>query len=39
VGGQLHAPVPVTRWVGGWVAPRAGLDEAAKRKSNLFYGP
>jgi hypothetical protein len=33
VGGQLHAPAalppgkrPGTRFIGGWVGPRAGLD-------------
>jgi hypothetical protein len=24
--------VPGTHWIGGWVGPRAGLDDAEKRK-------
>jgi hypothetical protein len=39
--GQLHAPAPLppgksppsTHWIGGWVAPRVGLDGVEKRKS------
>jgi hypothetical protein len=38
--GQRHAPIalppgeraPGTHWVGGWVGPRAGLDNVEKRK-------
>jgi hypothetical protein len=39
--GQLHAPAalppgkeppPRTHWIGGWVDPRAGLDDVEKRK-------
>jgi hypothetical protein len=39
---QFHAPAalppfprksaPGTRWIGGWVGPRAGLDMMSKRK-------
>jgi len=36
---QLHAPVALrlgkdygTRWIGGWVGCRAGLDAVAKKK-------
>jgi hypothetical protein len=29
VSGQLHAG---TDWIGGWVVPRAGLDEVERRK-------
>jgi hypothetical protein len=40
VSGQLHAPAalppgkgpPGTRWMGGWVGPRAGLDAVENRK-------
>jgi hypothetical protein len=39
VSGQLHAPAalppgenPSTRWIGGWVGPRAVLDTVVKRK-------
>jgi hypothetical protein len=40
VSGQLHAPArftpgeraPGTHWIGGWVGPRAGLDDVEKRK-------
>jgi hypothetical protein len=40
VSGQLHAPAalprgkksPGTHWIGGWVDPRAGLDDVEKRK-------
>jgi hypothetical protein len=40
VSGQLHAPAalptwerpPGTYWVGGWVDPRAGLDDVEKGK-------
>jgi hypothetical protein len=40
VSGQLHVPAvlppgeraPGTHWLGGWVDPRAGLDDAEKRK-------
>jgi hypothetical protein len=40
VSGQLHAPAallpmeraPGTNWIGGWVGPRAVLDEVVKRK-------
>jgi hypothetical protein len=39
--GQLHALAalppgkypPSTRWIGGWVGSRAGLDAVVKRKS------
>jgi hypothetical protein len=34
--GQLHAPAALrrgkTHWIGGWVDPRAGLDDMEKRK-------
>jgi hypothetical protein len=38
--GQLHAPAtlrpreraPGTHWIGGWVGPRAGLDDTEKRR-------
>jgi hypothetical protein len=30
--GQLHAPALGTRWIGGWVGPRTGLDDVEKRK-------
>jgi hypothetical protein len=40
VSGQLHAPAalppgkgsPGTHWIGGWLGPRAGLDDMEKRK-------
>jgi hypothetical protein len=40
VSGQLHYPAalspreraPGTRWIGGWVCPRAVLDAVVKRK-------
>jgi hypothetical protein len=40
VSSQRHAPAalylqekdPGTRWIGGWVGPRAGLDTEATRK-------
>jgi hypothetical protein len=35
VSGQRHVPAalyPGTHWIGGWVGPRAGLDEGARRK-------
>jgi hypothetical protein len=40
VSGQIHAPAalptrvraPGTRWIGGWVDPRAGLNDMEKRK-------
>jgi hypothetical protein len=40
VSGQLHAPAALalgkepsdTHWIGGWVGPRAGLDDVEKRK-------
>jgi len=35
--GQLHAPAEETAFgtylIGGWVGPRVGLDEVAKRKT------
>jgi hypothetical protein len=45
VSGQLHAPgrftlgeiARGTHWIGGWVDPRAGLDDFEKRK--LFTLP
>jgi hypothetical protein len=38
--GQLHAQAalppgkepPGTHWIGGWVGPRAGMDDLEKRK-------
>jgi hypothetical protein len=38
--GQLHAPAallpgeraPGIHWIGGWLGPRAGLDDMKKRK-------
>jgi hypothetical protein len=30
--GQLHVPTADIHWTGGWVDPRAGLDDAEKRK-------
>jgi len=27
--------VPGTKWIGGWVEPRAGLDAVAERKKFL----
>jgi hypothetical protein len=38
--GQHHAPAalpPGTHWIGGWVGPRAGLEDVEKRK--LFTLP
>jgi hypothetical protein len=40
VSDQLHSPAslppaeraPDVRWIGGWVDPRAGLDDVEKRK-------
>jgi hypothetical protein len=40
VSGQVHAPValppgeraPGTHWIGGWVNPRANLDDVEKKK-------
>jgi hypothetical protein len=28
----LHGKKAVTHWIGGWVDPRAGLDDVEKRK-------
>jgi hypothetical protein len=30
---------PVTHWIGGWLDPRAGLDDLEKRKSLSLPGP
>jgi hypothetical protein len=46
VSGQLHAPAalppgkepPRTHWIGGWVGPRAGLDDVWKRKFLTLAG-
>jgi hypothetical protein len=42
---QLHAPatlplgrVPGTHWIGGWVDPRASLDDLEKRKYLTLSG-
>ena len=42
VGGELHAPAalppgkrPGTHCIGGWVGPRAGLDECGKSRPHL----
>jgi len=42
VSAQFQAPdaltpgkVPGTHWRGGWVGPKAGLDEVAKIKRNI----
>jgi hypothetical protein len=40
VSGHLHVPAALppevratgTHWIGGWVGPRAGLDEVEKKK-------
>jgi hypothetical protein len=45
VNGQIYAPAllplgkepPPTRWVGGWVGPRAGLEAVAERKYPFFW--
>jgi hypothetical protein len=48
VGGQLHTPAtlplgkrPSTHCIGGWVGPRAGLDECGKSRphQDLIPGP
>jgi hypothetical protein len=39
--GQLHAPAalpPGTHWIGGWVDPRAGLDDVEKRNHLTLPG-
>jgi hypothetical protein len=45
VSGQLHAPAalslesaPGTNWIGGWVDPRAGLDDVEKWKFLTVLG-
>jgi hypothetical protein len=48
VGGEWSASLPVrftplgkgpdTHWVGGWVTPRAGLDDVEKRKFFILSG-
>jgi hypothetical protein len=46
VSGQLHAPAalplgergPGTHWTGGWVDPRASLDDVEKRKFLTLSG-
>jgi hypothetical protein len=30
--------IPDTHWIGGWVGPRAGLDDAEKRKLLTLLG-
>jgi hypothetical protein len=40
-GGQFHAPgerTPCTHWTGGWVGPRAGLDDLEKIKFLTLLG-
>jgi hypothetical protein len=32
VSGQVHAPVALPHWTGGWVGPSAGLDAVERRK-------
>jgi len=46
VSGQLHGPAALppgkshsTPWKGGWVGPRAGMDEVAKRKKKMLALP
>jgi hypothetical protein len=44
--GQLHAPAnltprkepPVIHWIGGWLNPRAGLDDMEKLKFLTLLG-
>jgi hypothetical protein len=43
--GQLHVPnalppvrAPRTYWIGGWLDPRAGLDNVEKRKFLTLSG-
>jgi hypothetical protein len=46
VGGELHAPAALppgkeptdTHWIGGWVGPRASLDDVEKRKFLILPG-
>jgi hypothetical protein len=38
VSGQFHAPAAGTHWIGGWVNPRAGLDDSEKRKFLTLSG-
>jgi hypothetical protein len=43
VSGQLHAPTlgeraPSTHWIGGWMGPRAGLDDVENRKYLILPG-
>jgi hypothetical protein len=46
VSGQLHAlaalqpgeRAPGNRWIGGWVDPRAGLDDMENRKFSTLPG-
>jgi hypothetical protein len=46
VSSQLHAPAallpgkkpPGTHWIGGWVDPRAGMDDVEKRKFLTLLG-
>jgi len=47
VSGYLHAPAalpsreraPGTRWIGGYVGPRVGLDTVAKTKRTMYKFP
>jgi len=46
VGGQRHVPAalhpgkrPGTHCIGGWVGPRAGLDECGKSRSTVIQSP
>jgi hypothetical protein len=32
-------PAPRTRWIGGWLNPRSGLDDVKKRKFLTLLGP
>jgi hypothetical protein len=41
LGGQLHVPPtlsPGTHWIGGWMGPRAGLDDMENRKFLILSG-
>jgi hypothetical protein len=31
-------PPPPTHWIGGWVNPRAGLDDVEKKKFLIYRG-
>jgi hypothetical protein len=38
VGGEWSASHPGTHWMGGWVGPRADLDDVEERKFVILLG-